>query len=77
MAENTIDTTGTTEGKDEWIKSSYSSGAGQCVEMRAIPGGVQIRDSKNPAGPVLENITTPELAAWIDGAKNGEFDHLV
>ena len=33
-----------------WRKSSFSGGDGQCVEV-AHAGAV--RDSKNPAGPVL------------------------
>ncbi len=44
-----------------WRKSSYSGGnGGQCVEVAAVtgrqsePGGLcAVRDSKNPAGPVL------------------------
>lgn len=38
----------------EFVKSSYSSGNGECVEVACnIPGTVAVRDSKNPAGPVL------------------------
>lgn len=46
----------------EWRKSSYSSGnGGQCVEVaRNLPGGVAVRDSKDPDGPAL--IFTP--ADW-------------
>ena len=38
-----------------WRKSSYSgNGGGNCVEVaRNLPGGVAVRDSKNPDGPVL------------------------
>lgn len=43
-----------------WQKSSRSSGDGQCVEVRASPNGVDVRDSKNPDGPVL----TFEQAVW-------------
>ena len=58
-----------------WIKASASSGAGQCVEMRAREGAVDVRDSKHPDGPALK-FTAAEFAAWLDGAKKGEFDHL-
>jgi hypothetical protein len=58
-----------------WVKASASSGAGQCVEMRRREGAVDVRDSKNPEGPAL-HFTTAEFAAWLDGAKKGEFDHL-
>ncbi|MEU1090341.1 DUF397 domain-containing protein [Streptomyces sp. NPDC005576] len=38
----------------EFVKSSYSSGDGECVEVaRNIPGAVAFRDSKCPDGPVL------------------------
>ncbi|GAB3069141.1 DUF397 domain-containing protein [Micromonospora schwarzwaldensis] len=38
-----------------WRKSSRSNAAGgACVEVAdARPGGVAVRDSKDPAGPVL------------------------
>ncbi|WP_282614856.1 DUF397 domain-containing protein [Streptomyces sp. XM4011] len=40
-----------------WFTSSYSSNGGQCVEvaanLAATRGVVPVRDSKNPAGPVL------------------------
>ncbi|WP_411110057.1 DUF397 domain-containing protein [Streptomyces sp. c-19] len=38
-----------------WFKSSYSNGqGGDCVEVSYdFPGIVPVRDSKNPAGPVL------------------------
>ncbi|MFB4195948.1 DUF397 domain-containing protein [Streptomyces carpaticus] len=39
----------------EWQKSSYSTdNGGACVEVARCPGtAVHIRDSKNPAGPIL------------------------
>ncbi len=37
-----------------WRSSSYSSGNGQCVEVRDDrPGSVPVRDSKTPARPHL------------------------
>lgn len=37
-----------------WRKSSYSGGAsGNCAEVATKPGGVLVRDSKDPRGPVL------------------------
>ncbi|MFI6861262.1 DUF397 domain-containing protein [Streptomyces sp. NPDC050421] len=45
----------------EFVKSSYSSGNGECVEVaRNIPGTVAVRDSKRAVGPVL--LITP--TAW-------------
>jgi Domain of unknown function (DUF397) len=58
-----------------WRKSTRSSGqGGQCVEVAELSnGGRAVRDSKNPEGPKL--VFTPgEWAAFLDGAKNGEFD---
>ncbi|ANW18555.1 DUF397 domain-containing protein [Streptomyces clavuligerus] len=44
-----------------WHKSSHSaSGAGQCVEVAALPRAVHVRDSKSSAGPELG--VTPD--AW-------------
>jgi hypothetical protein len=58
-----------------WIKAAASGQGGNCVQMRRNRGGVEIRDSKDPGGPVL-NFTTAEFAAWLDGAKKAEFDRL-
>lgn len=60
---------------ETWIKASASGAQGQCVEMADADGVVHVRDSKNPQGPRL-TFTKAEFAAWLDGAKNGEFDHL-
>ena len=59
----------------EWIKASASDSGGQCVEMSRTPDQIRVRDSKDPAGPVLR-FTPAEFAAWLDGARRGEFDHL-
>lgn len=38
----------------EWFKSSYSGQNGDCVEARNRPdNGIDLRDSKNPHGPIL------------------------
>lgn len=59
-----------------WIKAAASGGTGNCVEMRHIAGVVEVRDTKDHGvGPRL-GFTRAEFAAWIDGAKKGEFDHL-
>jgi hypothetical protein len=37
-----------------WFKSSYSSGNGQCTTCARHPsGGMAVKDSKHPGGPVL------------------------
>ena len=57
-----------------WRKSSRSNNGGNCVEIAELPGGGRaVRDSKNPDGPVLA-FTREEWAAFVEGAKDGEFD---
>ncbi|WNV89629.1 DUF397 domain-containing protein [Umezawaea sp. Da 62-37] len=57
-----------------WRKSSRSSASGpDCVEIALVPVGAGVRDSKNPAGPVLGF----EGAAWgrfLGATKLGGFD---
>ncbi|WP_406126439.1 DUF397 domain-containing protein [Streptomyces sp. NBC_00989] len=43
----------------DFVKSSYSSGSGECLEVaRNIPGTIAIRDSKTPDGPILRLAPT-------------------
>lgn len=62
----------------DWFKSSYSGGnGGSCVEVRRIDGVIQMRDTKaDGKGPNLA-FTQAEFAAFVNGAKAGEFDLLV
>jgi hypothetical protein len=62
---------------DRWIKATASNDTGSCVEMRRQENLIEIRDTKDGAtGPILR-FTSGEFAAWLDGAKKQEFDHLV
>ncbi|MFD7546185.1 DUF397 domain-containing protein [Streptomyces sp. NPDC059816] len=74
---NTRALTVTLEGA-VWRKSSFSGGSqGQCVEVADIRshGGVAVRDSKNPTGPVL--LMAPEaFASFLTSAAHGAFDRL-
>jgi hypothetical protein len=67
-------------------KSSYSDGAGNCVEVAKVTFDVivagkvaatfhmyVVRDSKNPNLPA-QWYTTAEWAAFTRGVKDGEFD---
>ena len=56
-----------------WRKSSYSgSNGGGCVEVaRAIPAVVAVRDSKDPAGPVLA-FSAGEWQAFTARIKSGD-----
>lgn len=56
-----------------WRKSTRSNASGECVEIAELTNTVAVRDSKNPAGPVLR-FTRAEWQAFISGAKDGEFD---
>lgn len=56
-----------------WRRSSYSNN-GTCVEVADLPdGGRMVRDSKDPASPVL-TFTHAEWDAFVHGVKAGEFD---
>ena len=58
-----------------WLKAHRSTANGQCVEIASTAGKIAMRDSKDPDGPVL--VYTPaEFSAFLEGARNGEFDHL-
>jgi hypothetical protein len=66
------------QGNDDklvWKKSSFSNGAGECVEVAVKgDGGRKVRDSKDPDGAILD-FTPGEWTAFISGAKSGEFDN--
>ncbi|MEU7478153.1 DUF397 domain-containing protein [Lentzea sp. NPDC042327] len=55
-----------------WKKSTFSEPKGECVEVAMANGGVLVRDSKNPAGPVLW-FTKFEWIAFLYGVLAGEF----
>jgi Domain of unknown function (DUF397) len=59
-----------------WLKSSFSFGNGECVELALLDdGAIGVRDSKDPHGAVLR-FTRGELDAFARGIVAGEFDHL-
>lgn len=56
-----------------WIRSRACSADG-CVEVAHLPGGmVALRDSKD-TGKSAHLFDGEEWAAFLAGAKNGEFD---
>ncbi|WP_229402521.1 DUF397 domain-containing protein [Micromonospora okii] len=59
-----VDTTRAT-----WRKSTRSNGSGDCVEVADdLSGGVGLRDSKNPTGPVL-TFTPKSWTTFLEGLK--------
>jgi hypothetical protein len=59
-----------------WYKAQSSTNNGQCVEIASTADIIAIRDSKDPDGPILV-YTSAEFSAFLQGARNGEFDALV
>lgn len=64
-------------GDTPWMVSSRSTGnGGSCVQARRYDGLIEVRNSKSPdAGTV--RFTALEWDSFLDGAKKGEFDHLI
>jgi hypothetical protein len=60
-----------------WRKSRLSSAQGNCVEAaRLARGQVAVRNSRHPEGPALI-FSDGEVRAFLEGVKDGDFDHLL
>jgi hypothetical protein len=60
-----------------WRKSRHSNSQGTCVELASLAGGeIAVRNSRHPDSPALI-YSAEEMDAFIRGAKDGEFDHLL
>ncbi len=60
-----------------WQKSHRSNPSGNCVEFAELSGGeIAVRNSRDPDGPALI-YTSAEIAAFILGARDGDFDNLI
>ncbi|MEV4703929.1 DUF397 domain-containing protein [Actinoplanes sp. NPDC049316] len=57
----------------KWFKSSRSGANGSCVEVAFLAEAVAVRDTKDRDGGTLL-FTRSEWAAFVGGAKQGEFD---
>ncbi|MEU0282586.1 MULTISPECIES: DUF397 domain-containing protein [unclassified Streptomyces] len=60
----------------QWRKSSKSSDDedSNCLELAEHNGEILMRESDNP--DVIIHTTRTKLRAFLDGAKEGEFDNL-
>ncbi|MFB9176897.1 DUF397 domain-containing protein [Dactylosporangium sucinum] len=61
-----------------WQKSRRSNPSGNCVELARLPdgSGFAVRNSRDPLGPALI-YTFDEIAAFVGGARDGDFDNLL
>lgn len=61
----------------DWRRSRMSGAVGNCVEVATLDSGeIAVRNSRFPNGPALI-YTRAEMAAFLAGAKDGEFDDVV
>jgi Domain of unknown function (DUF397) len=59
--------------RDGRFRKATDSGDHGCVEVAALPqGGIRVRDSKDPSGPVLP-FADDSWRAFVAGVKGGEF----
>ncbi|GDY30671.1 DUF397 domain-containing protein [Gandjariella thermophila] len=56
-----------------WLKSSRSANHADCVELGRHPEAAAIRDSKNPAGPML-TFEPQRVMDFLTSVKAGRFD---
>jgi hypothetical protein len=63
-----------------YVKSTFSNASGGCLSFTVAGGLIGFQDDKLP--PAERKARTlifdqHEMAAFITGAKNGDFDHLL
>jgi hypothetical protein len=59
----------------QWRKALRSIGNGDCVEIAPVSGTIAVRDSKDPAGPVLR-YSADAWKAFLSEAGRGDFDRV-
>jgi hypothetical protein len=65
-----------------YIKSSYSPEQQNCVRVGRVGAWIGMQDEKEytvtaPEARTTLGFTPAEFAAFLQGAKDGEFDHLI
>lgn len=55
-----------------WRKSSFSVDGNGCVEVADLSGGTAVRDSKDPASPIL-TFTAAQWAVFTHSVRAGKF----
>lgn len=65
-----------------YVKSTFSPDKGDCFRLTRVGGWIGVQDDKEYATTPVEARTTlgytvDEFAAFLAGAKAGEFDHLI
>ena len=63
------------ERRLKWIKARRSYGSTACVELALDGDAIALRNSRDPDH--VHRYTYAEFSAFLDGAKRGEFDHLL
>jgi hypothetical protein len=63
------------EAEPKWIKSSASMANGACVELALDDPDVLLRNSRLPE--LHLRFTRAEIAAFLVGVRNDEFDDLI
>jgi hypothetical protein len=59
----------------QWTKAAACGATYHCVLVAPDGDMIAIGDSKSPSDVL--RYTIPEFAAFLDGVKKGEFDHLL
>jgi hypothetical protein len=63
-----------------YVKSTFSNGHAGCLSFTVADGLIGFQDDKLPPAERRARtlvFTQHELAAFLTGAKNGDFDHLL
>ena len=61
-----------TRNERAWVKSSFCTANGSCVEVLSEPDCVTVRNTEKPNGPAVQ-FTSSEWEVFLAGVRNGEF----